>query len=115
MENPKATNIRTSPTSSTVFEAGHVEQRKNVSKKSLEENISLSDEENIILAQCIKSGMPKVSLIYMHMMSRIKSTFFKADISNVRFFALGLRIILKRHLYFIIFFFFVLIVQLIPD
>ncbi|EFN83020.1 Adenomatous polyposis coli protein [Harpegnathos saltator] len=64
MESPKVTDMRTSSTSSTYFQSGYGEQRKNITRKCLpyEDNVGLSEEEeDIILAQCIRSGMPKVS------------------------------------------------------
>ncbi|XP_011642213.1 adenomatous polyposis coli homolog isoform X1 [Pogonomyrmex barbatus] len=57
----KTMNIQSS-TSSTFFQPKHVEQRKNIVKKlsSFEDNVELSEEEeDIMLAQCIRSGMPK--------------------------------------------------------
>ncbi|XP_032679255.1 adenomatous polyposis coli homolog isoform X2 [Odontomachus brunneus] len=62
VESPKATNIRTPSTSSTYFQSGYMEQRKNIRKLlPSEDNVGLSEEEDIILAQCIRSGMPKIS------------------------------------------------------
>lgn len=65
-ENPKVLNMRTPSTSSAFFQSGYTEQRKNLTKKFLpsEDNVGLSEEEDIILAQCIRSGMPKVSSSY---------------------------------------------------
>ncbi|XP_014484411.1 PREDICTED: adenomatous polyposis coli homolog isoform X2 [Dinoponera quadriceps] len=63
IENTKTTDMRTSSTSSAYFQSGHMEQRKTVTRKLLpfEDNVGLSEEEeDIILAQCIRSGMPKV-------------------------------------------------------
>nr|XP_012231160.1 PREDICTED: adenomatous polyposis coli protein-like isoform X2 [Linepithema humile] len=62
IENSKTMNMRTPSTSSAYFQPRYVEQRKSVTKKVLpfEDNIELSEEEeDIMLAQCIRSGMPK--------------------------------------------------------
>lgn len=56
--------MQTPSTSSAFLQPRYVEQRKNVTKKRLpfEDNVGLSEEEeDIMLAQCIRSGMPKVS------------------------------------------------------
>ncbi|XP_020281440.1 adenomatous polyposis coli protein-like isoform X2 [Pseudomyrmex gracilis] len=61
MENTKPMNMRT--TASPYFQPRYVEQRKNVTKKGLpyeDHHVGLSEEEeDIMLAQCIRSGMPK--------------------------------------------------------
>lgn len=59
--------MRTPSTSSAYFQPRYVEQRKSVTKKVLpfEDNIELSEEEEDIIAQCIRSGMPKVSCLYV--------------------------------------------------
>lgn len=59
-------NMQPSSTSSTFFQSRYTEQRKSVVKKllSFEDNVGLSEEEeDIMLAQCIRSGMPKVSCL----------------------------------------------------
>ncbi|CAL1676548.1 unnamed protein product [Lasius platythorax] len=62
-ENPKVMNTMQTPSTSSAFlQPRYVEQRKNVTKKRLpfEDNVGLSEEEeDIMLAQCIRSGMPK--------------------------------------------------------
>lgn len=66
VESPKGTNISTPSTSSTYLQSEYMEQRQNVTRKLLpfEDNVGLSEEEDIILAQCIRSGMPKVNYLY---------------------------------------------------
>lgn len=46
-----------------------MEQTKTVTRKLLfEDNVGLSEEEeDIILTQCIRSGMPKVSCVYIYL------------------------------------------------
>lgn len=59
-------NLQSSSTSSTFFQSRYTEQSKSVVKKflSFEDNVGLSEEEeDIMLAQCIRSGMPKVSCL----------------------------------------------------
>lgn len=61
-ENPKVMNTMQTPSTSSAFlQSKYVEPRKNVTKKrlSFEDNVGLSEEEDIMLAQCIRSGMPK--------------------------------------------------------
>ncbi|KAL6440387.1 hypothetical protein ACFW04_003135 [Cataglyphis niger] len=62
-ENPKVMNTMHMPsTSSTFLQSRYVQQRKNVIKKRspFEDNVGLSEEEeDIMLAQCIRSGIPK--------------------------------------------------------
>ncbi|XP_018401687.1 PREDICTED: adenomatous polyposis coli homolog, partial [Cyphomyrmex costatus] len=65
IENLATMNIQSSPTSSTFFQPRCMEQKKNIVKKFLSfEDNGLSEEEEEeeedMLAQCIKSGMPKV-------------------------------------------------------
>ncbi|XP_029165349.1 adenomatous polyposis coli homolog [Nylanderia fulva] len=58
-DNPK---MQTSSTSSAFLQPRYTEQRKSTTKKRLpfEDNVGLSEEEeDIMLAQCIRSGMPK--------------------------------------------------------
>ncbi|XP_011870603.1 PREDICTED: adenomatous polyposis coli homolog [Vollenhovia emeryi] len=53
-----------SSTSSTFYQSRYMEQKKSIVKKFLpfEDNVGLSEEEeDIMLAQCIRSGMPKAS------------------------------------------------------
>lgn len=60
-ENPTTMNMPSS-TSSTFFQPRYMEQKKGTAKKclSFEDNVGLSEEEeDIMLAQCIRSGMPK--------------------------------------------------------
>lgn len=58
-------NMQPSSTSSTFFQPKYMEQKKNIVKKLLpfEDNVALSEEEDIMLAQCIRSGIPKVSCL----------------------------------------------------
>ncbi|XP_070152319.1 adenomatous polyposis coli homolog [Polyergus mexicanus] len=62
-ENPKVMNTMQTPSTSSAFlQSKYIQQRKNVTKKRLpfEDNVGLSEEEeDIMLAQCIRSGMPK--------------------------------------------------------
>lgn len=68
-ENPKVMNTMQTPsTSSTFLQSRYVQQRKNVIKKRspFEDNVGLSEEEeDIMLAQCIRSGIPKVSFLFV--------------------------------------------------
>lgn len=54
-----------------------MEQRKNVTRKLLpfDDNVGLSEEEDIILAQCIRSGMPKVNYLYIHLIAYMLQLF----------------------------------------
>lgn len=66
VDGPKAMNVRMFTPASSVLcmPSAYVQQRRPAAKQYLpfEGNAELSDdEEDIILAQCIKSGMPKVS------------------------------------------------------
>jgi len=64
MDNP-TTNMQLSSTS-TFFQPRYTEQKKSIVKKLLpfEDSVGLSEEEeDIMLAQCIRSGMPKVSYL----------------------------------------------------
>jgi hypothetical protein len=68
MDNPKMMNVRMScpATSSVFFQPGYMEQKNTATRKLLpfEDNVGLSEEEeDIMLAQCIRSGMPKVSCL----------------------------------------------------
>ncbi|KYQ54191.1 Adenomatous polyposis coli protein [Trachymyrmex zeteki] len=61
-ENLTTINMQSSSTSSTFFQPRCMEQKKSIVKKLLSfENNGLSEEEeeDIMLAQCIRSGMPK--------------------------------------------------------
>lgn len=75
-ENPRVMNaVQTPSTSSAFLQSKYVEQRKNVIKKrlSFEDIVGLSEEEeDIMLAQCIRSGMPKVSCLYIQYVISIK-------------------------------------------
>lgn len=75
-ENPKVMNTMQSPsTSSTFLQSRYIQQRKNVTKKRLpfEDNVGLSEEEeDIMLAQCIRSGMPKVSCLCVQYVANTK-------------------------------------------
>lgn len=73
-------NMRPSPTSSTFFQSRYMEQKKSVVKKLLpfEDNVGLSEEEeDLMLAQCIRSGMPKVSCLYIKYIQRHSLTDIK--------------------------------------
>lgn len=76
-EKPRVINtIQTPSTSSAFLQSRYVEQRKNVMKKrlSFEENVGLSEEEeDIMLAQCIRSGMPKVSCLCIQYVASIET------------------------------------------
>lgn len=64
MGNSTTMNMQSSSTSSSFFQPRYMEQKKSIVKKLLpfEDNVGLSEEEeDIMLAQCIRSGMPKVS------------------------------------------------------
>lgn len=68
--------IQTPSTSSAFLQSKYIEQRKNVMKKrlSFEDNVGLSEEEeDIMLAQCIRSGMPKVSYLCIQYVASIKA------------------------------------------
>lgn len=68
--------IQTPSTSSAFLQTRYIEQKKNVMKKrlSFEDNIGLSEEEeDIMLAQCIRSGMPKVSCLCIQYVATIKA------------------------------------------
>lgn len=75
MDKPKVP-IRKMPSSTPYRQSEYLEQSKHRSKKPVifEDNLSLSEEEeDIILAQCIKSGMPKVKI----------NVFFSATFGNI--------------------------------
>lgn len=79
-EKSKVTASRkpSSSSSTSYRQPGYIEDNKHQSKKSapFEDNLGLSEEEeDIMLAQCIKSGMPKV---------KIYSFIFSFYISNFR-------------------------------
>lgn len=62
----KVTIVRKPSTSVPYNQSQYTEQNKQKLKKpvAFDDNLSLSEEEeDIMLAQCIKSGMPKVRII----------------------------------------------------
>jgi len=82
MDNPKMMNVRMScpATSSVFFQPGYMEQKNAATRKLLpfEDNVGLSEEEeDIMLAQCIRSGMPKVSRSHVQYVANFLSIRYK--------------------------------------